>query len=152
MIARLTLASCLLVAFAHPARADVEHNLTSVYSNCGRMIRLQREVRKAVADLERTVASRPDREPTAADLEQFCALAARQKRVIEEADDVIAYLEDEGTAVAFTEIFTQLRDDMKAIELRLQKGDFGEATRRIENDVLDTLQEMIAAVRRPNDV
>jgi hypothetical protein len=50
--------------------------------------------------------------------------------------------------VAFLEVFTQLTNDMKAVQARLKKAETGKVTVAIENDVLATLKEMTGALKR----
>ncbi len=57
-------------------------------------------------------------------------------------------MEEEGSAVAFAEIFTQVKGDMETVAIRLRKTDTGIVTVTIENQIIDTLQEMIEALKK----
>jgi hypothetical protein len=60
---------------------------------------------------------------------------------------IIDMLNREGTAVAFSEVFEELRADMQRVQSRLAKSDVSLATQVIESDILDTLKEMIRGFR-----
>ena len=57
-------------------------------------------------------------------------------------------LEEEGSAVAFSEVFTQVKGDMETVSARLRKTDTGVVTVTIENQIIETLQEMIEALKK----
>ena len=57
-------------------------------------------------------------------------------------------LEAEGSAVAFPEVFQQVREDMKHVQRRLEVTDVGAVTQAIEKDIIDTLKEMIEALKK----
>ena len=54
-------------------------------------------------------------------------------------DAALKILEGEGSAVAFAEVFQQVKADMKAVKNRLAKVDTGKVTVTIENDIIETL-------------
>src|SRR5262249_32529559 len=60
----------------------------------------------------------------------------------------IEMLEAEGSAVAFPEVFKQVREDMKHVQRRLGVIDTGVVTQAIEKDIIDTLKEMIEALKK----
>jgi hypothetical protein len=76
-------------------------------------------------------------------------LAFEQARIVGEANRAIEMLEAEGSAVAFHEVFIQVRDDMQQVQRRLAVGDVGKVTQALEDDIVDTLQEMTKALRKP---
>jgi len=57
-------------------------------------------------------------------------------------------LEAEGTAVAFPEVFQQVREDMKIVQRRLELADVAPVTQAIEQDIIDTLKEMVDALKK----
>src|SRR5262249_13387552 len=54
----------------------------------------------------------------------------------------------EGSAVAFAEVFEQVSKDMEVVRNRLNKTDVGEITQKVENDIIDTLRDMIEALKK----
>ena len=65
-----------------------------------------------------------------------------------EARKAIEILEAEGSAVAFPEVFQQVRDDMIHVQRRLGVSDVGAVTQTIEQDIIDSLKEMIEALKK----
>jgi len=68
-----------------------------------------------------------------------------------EASKAIEMLEAEGSAVAFPEVFQQIREDMKHVQRRLDITDVGQVTQAIEKDIIDTLKEMIDALKKAQE-
>src|SRR5262249_31495037 len=68
--------------------------------------------------------------------------------IVREANKATALLQEEGSAVAFPEVFTQVRDDMQHAARRLGKADVGPVTQTIEQDIIATLKEMIEALKK----
>ena len=60
-------------------------------------------------------------------------------------------LEAEGSAVAFPEVFQQVREDMKHVQRRLDVTDVGVVTQAIERDIIASLTEMIEALKKKQD-
>jgi hypothetical protein len=54
-------------------------------------------------------------------------------------------LHDEGSAVAFPEAVSDLRDDMEQVVVRLAQAKVDTLTQSLENDIVVALEEMIAA-------
>ena len=57
-------------------------------------------------------------------------------------------LEAEGSAVAFPEVFQQVRSDMIVVQKRLGNTDVFKVTQAIERDIIETLKEMIEALKK----
>jgi hypothetical protein len=88
-------------------------------------------------------------EPLARDQrQQALHLSDAQGRIHAEAKELLKFLEMEGSAFVFAEAAKQVRDDVIIIQDRLNRADVGDLTLRIESDVIDTISEMIAALRR----
>ena len=57
-------------------------------------------------------------------------------------------LEAEGSAVAFPEVFQQVREDMKHVQRRLEIADVADVTQAVEKDIIESLKEMIEALKK----
>src|SRR5688572_27612849 len=68
--------------------------------------------------------------------------------IVKMANVAIRLVEEEGSAVAFAEVFKQVRDDMEKVAKRLRVPDVGEVTQTIERDIIETLKEMIEALKK----
>lgn len=75
-------------------------------------------------------------------------LSRQQSELRLETEKLLRLLRDEGSAVAFPEVVTQVRDDMQGISGRLEKGEFGDFTQSMESDVIASLKEMILALQK----
>lgn len=98
---------------------------------------------KALAlGIEGNAGKKPSR-PNRADA---LALAGEQLKAVHEADLAIRMLEAEGSAIALHEVFIQVRIDMKHVEKRLWVADVGKVNLALQQDIIDTLWEMIRAL------
>lgn len=75
-------------------------------------------------------------------------LASKQDEVDLEASKTLNLLREEGSAVAFKEAVEQMREDMRLASRRLVREDAGELTQAVEKDIIDALQETIAALQK----
>src|SRR5207248_3855143 len=75
-------------------------------------------------------------------------LATTEDEIIKMANVAIRLIEEEGSAIAFAEVFKQVRNDMDKVSRRLKAVDVGAATQTIEKDIIETLKEMIAALKK----
>jgi hypothetical protein len=111
------------------------------------MIEKQVAVHDGTRALQKAIDGRADRKARAEDTQLSARLSEQQKAVLAEATNIIEALKAEGTAVALTEVFEALRDEMKRAQERLEKGEVGPATQDIEQDIIDALKEMITPFR-----
>jgi hypothetical protein len=75
-------------------------------------------------------------------------LSRKESQIAGEADKALAVLREEGTAVAFPEAVTEMRDDMRQVVDRLAQAKVGEVTQGIEKDIIVALEEMIASLQK----
>src|SRR5207253_1875691 len=71
-----------------------------------------------------------------------------EEKILKEAELARKLLEGEGSAVAFAEVFEQVSKDMLNVKKRLDKTITDKDTVTIENDIIDTLKEMIEALKK----
>ena len=64
-----------------------------------------------------------------------------------EMADVIDMLEVKGAAFAFPEVCRQVREDMKQVQSRLNVGDVGTATQAIQQDIVESLRDILDSLR-----
>jgi hypothetical protein len=127
---------------------EIERMLTNLISRCQKMLEMQTAV------LNGTKATQEEQQKAEEDaakrlVEQHSsALSGDENKIVQEANGAIQILEAEGSAVAFPEVFKQVRKDMINIEARLKTTEVGVITQGIEQDVVDALQDMIAALKK----
>jgi len=112
------------------------------------MLAMQIQVYNGTKAVARAIEGNNDKKPTRANTQDAIALSDEEKKIVFEASKAIEMLEAEGSAVAFHEVFQQVREDMKHVERRLGATDAGKVTQNIEEDIIDTLQEMIKALEK----
>ena len=83
-----------------------------------------------------------------ADQQASNVLSDDEDKIVKLAADGLRLLEAEGSAVAFAEVFQQVHGDMKTVATRLRKTDTGVVTVTIENQIIETLEEMIEALKK----
>lgn len=127
---------------------EIERLLAALQARCELMLRMQIEVHEGTVRVEKSIFGRPDKKADRGDEQKSLALADREEAIVREANKAIQILESEGSAVAFPEVFVQIRDDMKHVARRLGKVDVGDVTQIIEKDIITTLKEMIEALKK----
>lgn len=120
--------------------------LIGLLARCQIMLQAETEVREATVKIEKSVNESEEKKPSRAEVARALTQEEKQKFILQEADKARQMLKDEGSAVAFVEVFEQLRGDMEIVRKRLGKADVGEVTQSVEQDIIDTLKEMIDAL------
>jgi len=108
----------------------------------------QIEVRDGTVALDKVIKGNPKAEPSRADRQSSNVLSDKEDEIVKEASMALRLIEAEGSAVAFAEVFEQVRNDMVNVAGRLRKTDTGVVTVQIENDIIGTLQEMVEALKK----
>jgi hypothetical protein len=137
----------VLMTATSPAQAPPE-TMGGLDGACRRMLNLQIAVSNRTLDLHEETESRGVKKPLPEDRKECRKLAASEQPIIKEVTQVIDDIMAGGGAVAFAEVFQQLRDDMKQVQRRLDAGDVGKATQDLEKDIIATLQEMLTALKK----
>ncbi len=75
-------------------------------------------------------------------------LSFQERRIVVEADKCLAVLREEGSSVAFPESTQQMRDDMQQVTDLLAAANVARLTQGIEEDIIESLEEMIAALEQ----
>jgi hypothetical protein len=117
-------------------------------ARCAKMLAMQIGVYNGTKTVAWASGANAGKQPSRPNWEDALALADEQQAIIREASQAVRMLEGEGSAVAFHEVFTQVRDDMKDVQRRLRGADAGKVTQAIQEDIIDTLREMIKALER----
>lgn len=75
-------------------------------------------------------------------------LSRRELDIAAEGDKALLLLREEGTARMFPEVLEQMTQDMRRVSGMLSQGSVGKNVQMIEEDILATLEEMLAAVEK----
>ena len=127
---------------------EQERLLAALQLRCERMLQMQTEVYEQTVRVDRAIQENPDHKPTRANEQRSLQLSDREDKIAVEADQAIQLLREEGSAVAFPEVFMQVRDDMRIVARRLGKADVSAVTQVIEKEIINTLTEMIDALKK----
>jgi hypothetical protein len=130
---------------------EIERVLAALQARCEKMLMMQQQVLVGTVDVETAIQKNADKKPTRVNKTDSSKLADREKEIVQEANKCIDILEAEGTAVAFPEVFQQIRADMMHVQKRLDLTDVYDVTQGIEQDIIDTLKEMIAALKKARE-
>lgn len=127
---------------------ELERLLAALQSRCERMLQMQIEVYEGTVRVDKAIHDNADRKPTRVNEQKSLQLSDQEEKIVSEANKAIALLQAEGSAVAFPEVFYQVRDDMKHVARRLGKVDPGTVTQVIEQDIITTLKDMVEALKK----
>ncbi|MCH7751117.1 MAG: hypothetical protein IH898_03030 [Planctomycetes bacterium] len=75
-------------------------------------------------------------------------LSRKQRLIVRDADRALILLREDGTSVAFPEAVEQAREDMQAVADRLAEVKLGEITQALEEDIIEALEETLAALQQ----
>jgi hypothetical protein len=75
-------------------------------------------------------------------------LARAEEEISLLAAKALTLLKGEGSSVAFPEAVEQMRDDMLTVVQRLERFEVGELTQAIEQDIIESLEELVQALQR----
>src|SRR5262245_19863231 len=158
MRALAVLTSCVLGGIA--ARPDVNgateplpegaagrQPAANFLSRCQKLLDQQTAVYDGTKALHQVIRDTPDGKPRPEDRQAALRLASREKDLVVDAAKAVDLLEAEKAALAFPEVIRQLRKDMERVEGRLKVGDVGADTQAVEQEIIDTLREMIKALK-----
>ncbi len=127
---------------------ELERLLAALIVRCERMLAMQIQVLHGTEQVAKGIDLNPDKKANRQNQQDSLKLSDDEKEIVLEASKAIEMLEAEGSAVAFPEVFQQVREDMKHVQRRLGIVDVGQVTQAIEKDIIDTLKEMIEALKK----
>lgn len=123
---------------------EMQRMLTMLEARFRKMLNLQREVLEGTVRIDKT--PEPERNH---DFEiESGRLASKEGEIVVEVDKALLLLRDDGTAVAFPEAATQMRQDMQQVATRLAEAKTGKVTQSIEEEIIASLEEMIDALKK----
>jgi hypothetical protein len=126
----------------------LESPSAALLGRCRKMLDMQTAVYNGTRGLDKILKGRADKTPRPEDRQAVRALARQAKAVVTLASKALDAVESEGSAAAFREVFGELREEMERVQRSLEAGDVGAATQAIQRDIIDTLNEMVAALKK----
>jgi hypothetical protein len=123
---------------------ETSRTLAMLESRFRKMLDAQVEVFEGTKRLDKVPQAQRDRD----DEIEAGRMSRKEAQIATEADKALAVLREEGSAVAFPEAVSEMRDDMIQIRDRLAKTEVGDITQGIEKDTIAALEEMIASLQK----
>jgi tRNA(Met) C34 N-acetyltransferase TmcA len=126
---------------------EIERLLAALQNRCEEMLQKQIQVYGSTTDVFGQAKSNDgklNREQT----QRSNELATLEGEIVKICATASRLVEEEGSAVAFAEVFKQVHADMVKVQKRLTVPDVGEITQNIEKDIIETLKEMIEALKK----
>lgn len=127
---------------------EIERLLADLEKRCRYMLAIQIEVRDDTVALDKDILKNVEKKPTLVQAGRSNKLADKEDEIVREAHGALKLIKSEGSAVAFAEVFEQVGKDMEDVRNRLSRVTTDAVTRQIEDDIIETLKEMIAALQK----
>lgn len=121
---------------------EIERSLTALEERLRLMLQLQNKVLDESKRLAEIGAGGNDRQVEI----RANNLANDEKKIVGEAQRALLLLREEGTSAAFPESLSHIISDMQKVVERLTKADIGKLTIGIEEDIVSSLEELVAAM------
>jgi hypothetical protein len=123
---------------------EMSRTLAMLEARFRKMLDAQIEVYEGTTRLDKVPEAERDRD----DEIEAGRLSRKEAAIATEAEKALDVLREEGSAVAFAEAVTGIRDDMYLVRDYLAKATVGPLTQDVEKDVIAALEEMIAALQK----
>jgi hypothetical protein len=123
---------------------EMERVLAMLEARFTKMLQMQREVYEGTVRLDKV----PEGERNHNHEIESGRLSVKESEIVLETDKALALLREDGTAVAFPEAIQQIRVDMEQVVQRLGQFKVNDITQAIEQDIIASLEEMLAALKK----
>src|SRR5207302_922442 len=117
--------------------------LASLEARFAKMLIMQMQIHTDTVTLAKTAKG----SWSAAHFGRSRELSVQEDLVAVDATKALTLLKEEGSSVAFPKGVEQVHDDMVRIARALERNDVGEYTQSIEKDVIESLEELVAALQ-----
>jgi hypothetical protein len=123
---------------------EIERTLAQLETRFRKMLKMQEKVYDDTVALDSLNTAGEDATIPA----RAGKLSFEQKKIVVEVDQALELLKEEGSSSAFPEVITQMRVDMVDVTDRLAEVKLGKVTQGLEEDIIDTLKQMIEAFQQ----
>ncbi len=121
---------------------EMERTLTMLAARFRKMLDAQTKIYEGTKRIDRIPEADRDH-----DQQIEAARLSREEDLLgKEADRALVLLREEGSSMAFPETVSLMRDDMQQVTKRLADMNVGKLTQDIEKDIIEALEETIAAL------
>jgi len=113
------------------------------------MLRLQRLVYDNTVDIDARAKLAKLKALDRALAQRAIEQGNQEEDIVKMCSAAVRLIEDEGSAITFAKVTDQIRDDMIKVANRLKKNtDVGQFTQTIEKDIIESLEDMIKALKK----
>jgi hypothetical protein len=123
---------------------EMARTLAMLEARFRKMLDAQVQIYEGTQRLDKVPTEDRDRD----DVIEAGRLSRKEGEIVVEAEKALSMLQEEGSAVAFPEAVSEIRDDMISIRDRLAEANTGAITQGVEEDVIAALEEMITALEK----
>jgi membrane-associated HD superfamily phosphohydrolase len=123
---------------------EMERMLVLLEARLRKMLEAQNEVYDETIRLEESAGRVPVHELEIA----AASLGRKEDQIVGEADRALVLMQEDGSSVAFPEALQQARTDMRTVANRLRRVKTDEVTQALEEDIIATLEETLAALQK----
>ena len=114
-----------------------------------RMLQQQTRIFKETLSLHLRLRDAPT--PPRAVVDKAQQLANGETKLSAEAEKVLDILREEGTTVVIPDVVEDMKRDLDGLAVRLRKLDAGEYTQQVQQDVMETLRELLEVIKEELD-
>jgi hypothetical protein len=121
---------------------EMERTLTLLAARFRKMLDAQNKVYDGTVRVDKVPQAQRDHD----DEIEAARLSREESLIVREADRALVLLREEGSSLAFPETVGLMRDDMQQVADRLAETKVGSLTQQLEQDIIEALEETIAAL------
>jgi hypothetical protein len=121
---------------------EMERTLTMLAARFRKMLDAQMKIYEGTVRLDKVAEADRDHD----DEIEAARLSREESLLVREADRALVLLKEEGSSMAFPETVSLMRDDMQQVTTRLSEIKVGALTQQLEQDIIEALEETIAAL------
>lgn len=121
---------------------EIERSLASLETRLRRMLEMQNKVLEETLRLQEITGDQASRQIEI----RASSLALQERKILDEGRRAFLLLREEGSSAAFPEAMEQVNTDIGNVAERLSKADIGKLTISVEQEIVSSLEEMVAAL------
>lgn len=121
---------------------EIERSLASLETRLRRMLEMQNKAFEETQRLQEITGEQATRQIEI----RASKLAGEERRILNEGERAFLLLREEGSSAAFPEAMEQVNTDIGNVAERLARADIGKLTTTIEQEIISSLEEMVAAL------
>ncbi len=121
---------------------EIERSLASLETRLRRMLEMQNKVLEETLRLQEITGEQASRQIEI----RASNLALQERKILDEGRRAFLLLREEGSSAAFPEAMEQVNTDIGNVADRLGKADIGKLTTTVEQEIVSSLEEMVAAL------